>query len=91
MERMADYAQKQIDQGVRMHAMSRHMLGLYNGNAGARAWRRLLGEELRDATDAQELVRAAEALEVRLANHGQSAQIDTENQTLSLAEQKATS
>ena len=91
MEKMADYAQKQIDQGVRMHAMSRHMLGLYNGNAGARAWRRLLGEELRDATDAQELVRAAEALEVRLANHGQSAQTDTENQTLSLAEQKAAS
>ena len=94
MAKMADYAQQQIDQGVRMHAMSRHMLGLYNGNAGARAWRRLLGEELRNATDATELVRAAEALENKLARRAQEwPQSDTESekQVLSLTEQKAAS
>jgi len=66
MAKMADYAQVQIDQGVKMHAMTRHMLGLYNGYAGARAWRRVLGEELRGATDASKLLAAAEAIEALL-------------------------
>ena len=63
MEKMALYASHQLQQGVKMHAMSRHMLGLYNGYAGAKAWRRLLGEELRGTDDADQLVRAAEAIE----------------------------
>ena len=66
MAKMAIYAQGQIDQGVKMHAMTRHMLGLYNGYAGARAWRRVLGEELRGASDARKLLAAAEAIEALL-------------------------
>ena len=69
MTSMADYAQGQIDQGVRLHAITRHMLGLYNGMIGARTWRRVLGEELRGSTDASQLIRAAEAIEERIADY----------------------
>ena len=43
------------------------MLGLYNGYTGARAWRRMLGEELRGSQDAGALIGAAEAIETLLA------------------------
>ena len=29
-------------EGVRLHHITRHMLGLYHGQPGARAWRRFL-------------------------------------------------
>ncbi|MGC6516642.1 MAG: tRNA dihydrouridine(20/20a) synthase DusA [Candidatus Puniceispirillaceae bacterium] len=67
MRKMTDYAAMQVAQGVRMHAMTRHMLGLYNGLPGARLWRRVLGEELRSQTDATKLLHAAEAIESLLA------------------------
>ena len=67
MRKMAHYANKQIEQGVKMHAMTRHMLGLYNGHVGARTWRRVLGEELRGEQDASKLIAAADAIEERIA------------------------
>lgn len=67
MRQMADYAETQLAQGVQMHAITRHMLGLYNGLPGARAWRRALGEEMRSTTDANALYQAAEAIETLLA------------------------
>lgn len=67
MEKMADYAASQIANGVKMHAMTRHMLGLYNGNSGARQWRRVLGEELRGETDARKLAAAAYEIEEHIA------------------------
>ena len=39
---MADYAAAQMREGVPLRAISRHMLGLFNGLPGARAWRRRL-------------------------------------------------
>lgn len=36
------YIADQLARGVRLHAMSRHMLGLFNGRPGARAYRRHL-------------------------------------------------
>ena len=62
-EKMASYAATQISQGVRLHSITRHMLGLYNGFAGARAWRHALGETLRQETDASKLLAAAQAIE----------------------------
>ncbi|MEL6386245.1 MAG: tRNA dihydrouridine(20/20a) synthase DusA [Pseudomonadota bacterium] len=38
------YIEQQLDRGVGLHAMTRHMLGLFNGLPGARAWRRHLSE-----------------------------------------------
>lgn len=38
------YIAQQLEQGVRLSAMTRHMLGLFNGRPGARLWRRTLSE-----------------------------------------------
>ena len=39
---MVDYAERQAGAGVPVRAIARHMLGLFNGLPGARAWRRRL-------------------------------------------------
>ena len=39
-----DYVERKLAEGVRLHAMTKHMLGLYNGKPGARAFRRHLSE-----------------------------------------------
>jgi tRNA-dihydrouridine synthase A len=41
---MAEYLKKQFELGVRPHAITRHMLGLYHGAPGARVWRRYISE-----------------------------------------------
>ncbi|MET0181993.1 MAG: tRNA dihydrouridine(20/20a) synthase DusA [Caulobacterales bacterium] len=38
------YIEAQLARGVPLHAMSRHMLGLFNGKPGGRRWRRILSE-----------------------------------------------
>lgn len=38
------YLQTQLAAGVRLHSMTRHMLGLFHGQMGARAWRRYLSD-----------------------------------------------
>ena len=68
---MADYADRRTDEGVPLHAMTRHMLGLYHGQRGARLWRRHLGEDARNRSDGGALIRevaeACEAMASRLA------------------------
>ena len=39
-----DYVARQLAAGVSLHAMTRHMLGLFNGRRGARQFRRHLSE-----------------------------------------------
>ncbi len=39
---MAEYAERWLRQGGRLHDVTRHMLGLFAGQPGARAWRRAL-------------------------------------------------
>jgi tRNA-dihydrouridine synthase A len=39
---MAAYARREIGGGTRLHHISRHLLGLYHGQPGARSWRRAL-------------------------------------------------
>jgi tRNA-dihydrouridine synthase A len=39
---MAHYAEQEMRKGIRLHHITRHMLGLYHGQPGARAWRRFL-------------------------------------------------
>lgn len=39
------YIAQHLETGVSLHAMTRHMLGLFAGRAGARAWRRTLSEQ----------------------------------------------
>jgi tRNA-dihydrouridine synthase A len=42
LDAYAPYVATQLEAGERLHAMTRHMLGLFNGRPGARAWRRHL-------------------------------------------------
>lgn len=66
--RMADYADALLAKGGRPHAVTKHMLGLFHGEPGAREWRRTLtvagqapgadGDVLRRAVDA--IARAGE-------------------------------
>jgi tRNA-dihydrouridine synthase A len=39
-----DYVQRKLAEGVRLNSMTKHMLGLFNGRPGARAFRRHLSE-----------------------------------------------
>jgi tRNA-dihydrouridine synthase A len=42
--RMREYAERQVAAGTPLRSITRHMLGLFNGRAGARTWRRALSE-----------------------------------------------
>ena len=44
VEAMLPYIEARLAEGVRLHAIPRHLLGLYQGRPGARAWRRYLSE-----------------------------------------------
>jgi tRNA-dihydrouridine synthase A len=57
---MANYAERQRRAGVPARAVARHMLGLFNGLPGARAWRRRLA--MADPAEGPELLHAAAAL-----------------------------
>jgi len=67
VDAMARYAEAQAGRGVPLRAIARHMLGLFNGLPGARAWRRRLaalapGDPPATLRDAGALVRPDEAL-----------------------------
>jgi tRNA-dihydrouridine synthase A len=59
LERMARYCERQLAAGERLGAITRHMLGLYSGEPGAREFRRTLSEGARLAGAGAELVRRA--------------------------------
>jgi tRNA-dihydrouridine synthase A len=44
LEKLAHYAAAQIASGQRLHAITRHVLGLFAGQPGARNWRRYFAE-----------------------------------------------
>jgi tRNA-dihydrouridine synthase A len=45
VEAFIPYVEARLAEGVPLHAMTRHLLGLFNGLSGARAWRRHLAAE----------------------------------------------
>jgi tRNA-dihydrouridine synthase A len=59
LERMARYAQKELTRGTRLSSITRHMLGLYGGQPGAREYRRFLSEGSRVAHAGADLIRNA--------------------------------
>jgi tRNA-dihydrouridine synthase A len=59
LERMARYAQKDLVNGGRLSAITRHMLGLYGGQPGAKEYRRYLSEGSRAVGAGPELLRNA--------------------------------
>jgi tRNA-dihydrouridine synthase A len=59
IERMARYCQRELAAGERLGAITRHMLGLYSGEPGAREFRRTLSEGARLPGAGAELLRRA--------------------------------
>jgi tRNA-dihydrouridine synthase A len=39
------YLERRMSEGVPLHAMTRHILGLFHGQPGGRHWRRILSEK----------------------------------------------
>ncbi|MDR3472949.1 MAG: tRNA dihydrouridine(20/20a) synthase DusA [Devosia sp.] len=61
---MADYAEAQLGQGVRLNQITRHMLGLANGLPGARHFRQILSvEACRPGAGPEVLFQALAAIE----------------------------
>ena len=44
VHKMVPYVENHLAEGGRLHQITRHMLGLFAGRPGARAWRRALSE-----------------------------------------------
>jgi len=59
IERMTRYCRREIAAGERLSAITRHMLGLYSGEPGARDFRRTLSEGARIPGAGAELLRRA--------------------------------
>ena len=53
------YVTRKLSEGVPLHAMTRHMLGLFNARPGGRAWRRILSERGVRAGADEQVIRAA--------------------------------
>jgi tRNA-dihydrouridine synthase A len=58
-EAMAGYADDQARHGVALHHVTRHMLQLFSGQRGARAWRRHLSEHATSRDAGPEVIRQA--------------------------------
>lgn len=61
VEAMADYINRVRSEGVPAKSVTRHMMGLFNGLPGARAWRRHLSEQARSPDATGQVVLDAQA------------------------------
>ncbi len=59
---MLDYIERELADGTRLASITRHMLGLFRGQPGARAWRRHLSMHAHRAGAGVEVVRDALAI-----------------------------
>ncbi|MCB1887075.1 MAG: tRNA dihydrouridine(20/20a) synthase DusA [Rhodocyclaceae bacterium] len=67
VEALLPFLQARIDEGVPLKHMTRHVLGLYQGVPGAKAWRRTLSDPVAlRGNDPGLLLKAADELERRL-------------------------
>ncbi|MDX1483087.1 MAG: tRNA dihydrouridine(20/20a) synthase DusA [Alphaproteobacteria bacterium] len=74
--RLADYAEAHLGAGGRLSEITRHVLGLFQGVPGARAWRRHLAENAHKPGAGVEVLLEAAAkvpAEIRSARPGQAA------------------
>ena len=65
-QQMAGYAAAEIARGAQLRSITRHMLGLFQGMPGARAWRRALSDSVLLARNDPQLIIEAAALTVPL-------------------------
>ena len=63
VDRMLPYVDRMVAEGVSLNSMTRHMLGLFAGRPGARAWRRYISEHAhREGAGSEVLVNALNAM-----------------------------
>jgi tRNA-dihydrouridine synthase A len=62
LEALVEYASRQIASGQRLHSITRHVLGLFAGQHGARSWRRYFAEAAQRADAGVEVLTGAIAL-----------------------------
>jgi len=62
LEAFIPFAEQEINKGVRLGHMTRHILGLYNGQPGARKFRRFLSENAPTRQGDSNLLREAISL-----------------------------
>jgi tRNA-dihydrouridine synthase A len=59
VQALVPYARAQLASGVSLRAIAQHVLGLYHGRSGVRAWRRMLSDSTLLASSGPELFLAA--------------------------------
>lgn len=59
IERLLPYIEREVAKGVPVHGITRHILGLFQGQPGARAWRRYLSENAPKEGAGADVVRRA--------------------------------
>jgi tRNA-dihydrouridine synthase A len=65
IEQMIPYISKELEQGERLGRITRHMIGLFAGMPGARAWRRHISEHAyRDGAGVEVILEALDAMPV---------------------------
>jgi tRNA-dihydrouridine synthase A len=63
VEMMVPYVDRQVANGASLNSITRHMLGLFAGQPGARAWRRYLSEHVhREGAGSEVLINALNAM-----------------------------
>lgn len=70
VEAMLPYIERQTQAGVKLHSISRHMLALFLGQPGTKAWKRYITEEARGFTVGREIIEQALALVTDLTGVG---------------------
>ena len=66
IEQMTHYAHGQCEQGVPINAIARHMLGIFQGRPGARAYRRYLSEHMHQTNQGPDILpRAAKFVSIK--------------------------
>ena len=64
VDAMLPYLEAELSRGTRLNAMTRHILGLFQGMPGARRWRRLLSENAhKDGAGVEVVLAARDAME----------------------------
>ena len=58
------YVERELSRGLRLHQLTRHILGLFHGQPGGRAWRRHLSENAGKTGAGVETIRAATSQEI---------------------------
>jgi tRNA-dihydrouridine synthase A len=59
VDELCEYIDDEVAKGVILHSITRHILGLYQGCRGARAWRRHLSENAHGTDSDSSVVRDA--------------------------------